>query len=97
MRFGAPPLVRSPELSGGPSSPPRVDQDSVDAVLRRIGLLGNGVALGDRRPITVARYYGWYDRTLGDRRHTGEAEPDVSLDAGSFVVSLRSPSNDLVS
>ena len=39
----------------------RVDQDSVDAVSRTIARLGDGVSVGDPRPITVAWHYGWYD------------------------------------
>ena len=31
-------------------------------MLRTIGLLGDGVLVGDPRPITVAWHYGWYDR-----------------------------------
>ena len=40
----------------------RVDQDAVDAVSRTIGLLGDGVPVGDPRPITVAWHYGWYNK-----------------------------------
>jgi len=38
-----------------------IGQDAVDAVSRTISLLGNGVPVGDPRPITVAWHYGWYD------------------------------------
>ncbi len=40
----------------------RIDQGAVDAVSRTIGLLGDGVSVGDPRPITVAWHYGWYNR-----------------------------------
>ena len=39
-----------------------IDQDAVDAVSRTIDLLGDGVAVGHPRPITVAWHYGWYRR-----------------------------------
>jgi hypothetical protein len=38
-----------------------IDQESVDAVLRTIGLLSNGGSASMPRPITVAWHYGWHD------------------------------------